>query len=126
MTRVKKGMTIDQVRCVWHARAEAKTRAIMDSYYARRPGSGGREGFGIYGMSQERAAREKVLLAVKLLAQAGLDVSYQSIRKVTGQSVSTIQHYWAPPRPMVKEDLRAEVEADFAQIIRFPDVPRSG
>lgn len=122
--RVKKGMQIDQIRCVWHSRAEAKTKAIMDSYYARRSGSGGREGLGIYGMYQERAAREKVRLAVKLLAQAGLEVSYQSIHKVTGQSMNTIRHYWAPPRQSAESNSHVGAEDHRVQIIRFSDVAK--
>ncbi len=69
MKRVKRGMTIQEVRLIWQARSEIKTRAIMDSYYARRERSGGgygHEGLGIYGTYQERAACEKVQLAVKL------------------------------------------------------------
>jgi hypothetical protein len=79
-------MTIDEVRQIWLLRAEAKTKAIMDSYYARREASGGgygHEGLGVYGIYQERAAREKVRLAAKLLEKAGLEVSDATIRKVT-------------------------------------------
>ncbi len=97
MTRVKKGITLEEVRQIWLPRAEAKTKAIIDSYYVQRPHSGGREGLGIYGRFQERAAREKVRLAVKLLQQAGLDVTVTMISKVTGQSRNTISNYWAPP-----------------------------
>lgn len=98
MAKVKKGMSIDEVRQFWLPLAEAKAQAIMDGYYQRRQYSGGREGLGIYGLSKERAAREKVRLAVRLLKQAGLDVSFTSISKVTGQSRSTISNYWAPPQ----------------------------
>jgi hypothetical protein len=98
---VKKGMSVEDVRQVWLPRAEAKTKAIIDRYYAQRPHSGGREGLGIYGRFQERAAREKVRLAVRLLQQAGLDVTLTVIGKVTGQSRSTISNYWAPPREPV-------------------------
>lgn len=123
MTRAKPGMTIDEVRQVWIPSAEAKTNAIMESYRARREQSGGgygHEGLGVYGMYQERAAREKVRLAATLLAQAGLEVTYETIRKVTGQASNTIRSYWAPPKPIVAEDLRTEVEHDRARIIRFP------
>ncbi len=101
MAKVKKGMSIEEVRRVWRPLAEAKTKAIIDKYYAQRPYSGGREGLGIYGQFQERAAREKVRLAVRLLRQAGLHVALTTISRVTGQSRSTISNYWAPPREPV-------------------------
>lgn len=108
MTRVHHGMTIDEVREVWLPRAEAKSQAILDKFYARRQNSGGgfgHEGLGVFGMYQERVAREKVRLAARLLAQAGLDVSYGTIHKVTGQSTNTIRKYWAPPRHEPPENL---------------------
>lgn len=77
MTRVRRGMTIDQVRQIWLPRAESKVKTILDSYYARREKSGGgygHEGLGVYGIYQERAAREKVRLAARLLEKAGLEV----------------------------------------------------
>ena len=98
MARVKKGMSVEELRQVWLPLAEAKTKAIIGKYYAQRPYSGGREGLGIYGKFQERAAREKVRLAVRLLQQTGLEVTFTMISRVTGQSRSTISHYWAPPQ----------------------------
>lgn len=98
MTRVRKGMSIDEVRQVWLPLAETKTKEIISKYYAQRPYSGGREGLAIYGKFKERAAREKVRLAVRLLQQAGVEVTYTTISKVTGQSRNTISNYWAPQR----------------------------
>lgn len=98
MARTKKGMSVEDLRQVWLPLAEGKTKEIIGKYYAQRPHSGGREGLGIYGRFQERAAREKVRLAVRLLQQAGLQVTLTTINKVTGQSRSTISNYWAPPR----------------------------
>lgn len=121
MARARKGMSAEEVREVWLPLAEAKSKAIIDSYYAQRPHSGGREGLGIYGKFQERAAREKVRLAVRLLKQAGLEVTFTMIRKVTGQSQSTISNYWAPPREPV-DPPRAPTAAEKPppRIIRFP------
>lgn len=116
-------MTIDEVRQIWKPRADAKTKAIMDRYDARRGPSGaghGCEGLGVYGSYQENAAREKVRLAVKLLDQAGLAVSYESIRKVTRQSSETIRRYWFPPKRVVNEDLPADDDSDDGIIIPFP------
>ncbi len=120
--RVRRGMTIDEVREIWLPRAETKARAIMDSFYAQRDragGSYGHEGLGVYGDYKERAAREKVRLAVRLLEKAGLEVSYATIRKVTGQSESTIWAYWRPPEPSPPEGDVIDAEAE-PQIIRFP------
>lgn len=80
--RVKRGMTIEQVREIWRVRADAKTKEIMDKYYTERPFSGGREGLGIYGQFQSRAAREKVRLAERLIKSAGLPSDDATIRKV--------------------------------------------
>lgn len=122
MLRVRPGMSVEDVRRVWLPRAEAKTRAIMDKHRAL--GSGyGREGLGVYGIYQERAAREKVRLAVKLLEQAGLEVTFGTIHKVTGQSRNTIGNYWAPPKPQPSEEQRstqAAIGREPAQIIPFP------
>jgi len=43
MARVKKGMSIDEVRQVWLPLAEAKTKEIIGKYYAQRPCSGAAE-----------------------------------------------------------------------------------
>ena len=121
MARVRKGMSIEEVREAWLPLAEAKSKAIIDSYYAQRPHSSGREGLGIYGKFQERAAREKVRLAVRLLQQAGLEVTVTMINKVTGQSQSTISNYWAPPRESVEPTPAPTVsEESPPRIIRFP------
>lgn len=81
--RAKRGMTIDQVREIWRVRSEAKTAEIMDKYYQQKAGrSGGREGLGIYGQFQSRAAWEKVRLAERLLKSAGLPADDATIRKV--------------------------------------------
>jgi DNA invertase Pin-like site-specific DNA recombinase len=123
MARVKKGMSIDEVRQVWLPLAEAKTKEIIGKYYAQRPYSGGREGLGVYGKFQERAAREKVRLAVRLLQQAGVEVTYTTISKVTGQSRNTIGNYWAPPRQPA-EPSAAQVTNDEPSppTYRFPGV----
>ena len=123
MTRVKKGMSINEIRQIWRPRAQAKAEAIMNSYHAQHERSGGgfgHEGLGVYGIYQVRVAREKVRLAAKLLGQAGLEVSCGAIRKVTGQSLSTIASYWSPPRPTVEDDEAGAPESDCPRIIRFP------
>lgn len=97
MRRVTKGMTVEEVRAIWLERSEAKTKAILDSYHRQHATSAGREGLGIYGRFQKRVAREKVRLAVRLLEQAGHEVTESSIRKVTRQSLDTIRGYWTPP-----------------------------
>ena len=79
--RVKRGMTIEQVRNIWRVRSEAKTKEIMGKY--KRHGSGaGHEGLAVYGQYQSRAAREKWRLAEKLLQSAGLPVDDATMRKV--------------------------------------------
>ncbi len=127
MLRVRPGMSIEEVRQVWFSRAEARTKAIMDKYYASRAEHGGgygHEGLGVYGIYQERAAREKVRLAVKLLEQARLEVAFRTIQKVTGQSQSTIANYWAPPRPKPPEEQAdTQSERQAAQVIPFPKRP---
>lgn len=128
MTRARRGLTVEEVRQLWLPRAEAKTKAIMDSYYASRDSSGGgygHEGLGVYGTYQERAAREKVRLAAKLLRQANIEVTYSTIHKVTGQSRSTIMTYWAPPRQGPPEDATLEVDNEPPRIIRFPGRPET-
>ena len=81
--RVKRGMSIYQVREIWRIRSEAKTKEIMDKYTKQKAGrSGGREGLGIYGQFQSRAAREKVRLAERLLKSADLPTDDATVRKV--------------------------------------------
>ncbi|MDB5321950.1 MAG: hypothetical protein JWN40_3581 [Phycisphaerales bacterium] len=80
--RVKRGMTIEQVREIWRERSEAKTKEIMEKYYKQRPFSGGREGLGIYGQFQSRAATEKVRLAERLAKSVGLPLNDATIRKI--------------------------------------------
>ncbi len=71
--RVTRGMSIKQVREIWRTRSEGKTKEIMAKYTKQKAGrSGGREGLGIYGQFQSRAAREKVRLAERLLKSAGM------------------------------------------------------
>ncbi len=124
MERARPGMTIEEVREIWLLRVEAKLKAIMDRYYASRAEHGGgygHEGLGVYGIYQERGAREKVRLAAKLLEQAHLEVTFRSIHKVTGQSQSTIANYWAPPRPTpAEEPAGAPREKGLARVIPFP------
>jgi hypothetical protein len=81
--RVMRGMTFEQVREIWRERSGVKTKEIMDKYTKQRAGSsGGREGFGIYGQFQSRAAREKIRLAERLLKSAGLPFDDAAIRKL--------------------------------------------
>lgn len=81
--KVKRGMSMEQVREIWRVRSEAKTKEIMDKYTKQKAGrSGGREGLGIYGQFQSRAAREKVRLAERLLKSAGLPTDEATVRKV--------------------------------------------
>lgn len=119
--RVKRGMSLDEVREIWRLRSDAKTKATMDKYY-RLPGRGagaGSEGLGVYCIYKERAARDKVRLAVYLLEKAGIPVSYSTIRKITGQSDSTISSYWAPAREHSPESQGA-LDEEPSNIIRFP------
>jgi hypothetical protein len=81
--RVKRGMTLDEVREVWRVRSDAKSKAIMDSYARQKAGgSGGRAGLGIYGVFQSRAADERRRLAERLLKSAGLPTDQTTIRKL--------------------------------------------
>lgn len=99
--RVKLGMTIEQVRAIWQVRSEAKTRQTMAGYDKQRlsaPPGYGREKFALHGQTQSQIARDKVRLAAKLLASAGLDADCAAIHKVTGQSKATIMDYWDPPQ----------------------------
>ena len=76
-------MSIEEVREIWRIRADAKTKEIMAKYTKQKAGrSGGREGLGIHGQFQSRAAREKVRLAERLLQSAGLPTDEATIRKV--------------------------------------------
>ena len=123
MTRVRRGMTIGQVRQIYLPRADAKVKTIFDSYYARREKSGGgygHEGLGVYGMYQERAAYAKVRLAAELLEKAGLEVSCGAIRKVTGQATCTVSRYWHPPRQNPPEDQDSQLEDECVRVIPFP------
>lgn len=122
MTRVKRGMTIAEVRHIWLARSEAKTKTIMGRYYGRRqesPGGFGHEGLGVHGDYQQRVACEKVRLAVTILEKAGIQVTCATIRKVTHQSETTISSYWAPPRDEPPES-DGPGDDELGQIIRFP------
>lgn len=120
MATVKKGMSVEDVRQIWLPLAETKTKAIIDKYYAQRPCSGGREGLGIYGKFQSRAAREKVRLAIRLLQQAGLEVTCTMISKVTGQSHSTISNYWSPSRKPIDPPLTSTADKEPPPTFRFP------
>jgi len=116
-------MTIEEVRQIWLPRAQAVEKKIMDTYRTRRDAAGGgygHEGLGVHGIYKERAAREKVRMAVRLLEGAGLEVSHQTVRKVTGQSESTIASHWPPPKRPVAEDLPERSEDEQPRIIRFP------
>ena len=127
MSRVRRGMTIEEVREIWLPRSETKTKQIMGAYDARRRNDGGgygHEGLGVYGTYKERVAREKVRLAVYLLQKAGLEVSYQTIRKVTRQSESTIYRYWSPPKQAWEDEEPTGTEEP-GTIIRFPGHPFS-
>ena len=82
--RVKRGMTMEQVREIWVVRAEAINRDVMGKYAKQRRehGSGGREGLGIYGQFQSRVKRKKEELAERLLRSAGLPTDDATIGKV--------------------------------------------
>lgn len=55
----------------------------MDKYAKQKAGrSGGREGLGIYGQFQSRAAHEKMRLAERLLKSAGLPIDDTTLRKL--------------------------------------------
>jgi hypothetical protein len=76
-------MSLEQIREIWRMRAEAKTKEIMGKYTKQKAGrSGGRDGLGIYGQYQSRAAREKLRLAERLLKSAGLPTDDATVRKV--------------------------------------------
>ena len=127
MSRVKHGMTIEEVRGIWLPRSEAKTKRIMEAYEARRRSGGGaygREGLGVYGMHKERVAREKVRLAVYLLQKAGLEVSCKTIRQVTRQSNDTIYRYWSPDRQTCDDEESTTTEQP-GRLIHFPGHPPS-
>ena len=63
-----------------------RAKEIMDKYTKQKAGrSGGREGLGIYGQFQSRAAREKLRLAERLLKSAGLPTDDATVRKVMRQ-----------------------------------------
>lgn len=87
-------MTLDEIRQVWLQLSGEMSAEVMNRYRDQRTGSGGREGLGIYGMSQERIARKKGQIAVKLLRKNGFDSSIGNIRKITQQSRSTIERYF--------------------------------
>ncbi len=81
--RAKRGMSLEEVREIWRARSEAKTREIMAKYAKQKAGrSGGREGLGIYGQFQSRASDAKARLAEQLLKSAGLPTDAATIRKL--------------------------------------------
>lgn len=81
--KVRKGMTLEEVREIWRVQSEARTKEIMDKYYQQKAGrSGGREGLGIYSRFQSRAALEKERLAERLLKSAGLPTDEGTIRRV--------------------------------------------
>ena len=80
--RVRRGMSTDEIREVWRARAEAKSKEIMDKFYAQRRGGDSRESFGIFGRFKSRAAAAKIRLAEQLVKSAGLPLDEATIRKI--------------------------------------------
>lgn len=86
-------MTLDEIKQEWSRQAEKIRDDVMKRYQEQRIGSGGREGLGIYGIYQERIAKKKVQLAVKLLRKNKFEASISSVHKITQQSRSTIQRY---------------------------------
>ncbi len=81
--RFTRGMTFEQVRELWRERADRKTEEIMAKYHDQKAGrSGGREGLGICGQFQSRAAREKQKLAERMLKSAGLPTDEENVRKL--------------------------------------------
>lgn len=116
--------SIDELRLEWRRRADAAEQEIMGKYHSRRAESGGfgHEGLGVYGIYQERLARKKVELGAKLLKRAGLEVTTRDIRKLTGQSLSTIEHYRPMPRQKPREQreqIGTQTERQSAEIIPF-------
>jgi hypothetical protein len=77
--------------------SELMRAEVMKRYEDQRIGSGGREGLGVYGMSQERIVRKKVMIALQLLCRNGFDSSISNVYKITRQSRSTIERYLPPP-----------------------------
>lgn len=95
-------MILDEIRLVWIRQAESMSAEVIKRYHAQRIGSGGREGLGVYGIYQERIARKKVQIAVKLLVKNGLEPITSNIHKITKKSRSTIQRYM-PPQVLKKQ-----------------------
>ncbi len=86
-------MTLDEIRQEWNRQAEKVHDEVMKKYHEQKIGSGGREGLGVYGIHQERIAKKKVQIAVKLLKQHQFETSMSNVHKITRQSRSTIQRY---------------------------------
>lgn len=86
-------MTLDEIRQEWLQQSEKMSAEVMKKFHEQRDGSGGREGLGVYSIYQERIARKKVQIAVKLLGQKEVEPTTSNIHKITRQSRSTIQRY---------------------------------
>lgn len=86
-------MTLDEIRQEWSRQPDKIRDEVTKRYHEQRVGSGGREGLGIYGIYQERIAKKKVQLAVKLRRQNKLEASISNVYTITNQARSTIQRY---------------------------------
>lgn len=98
-------MTLDEIRQEWLQQSGKMSAEVMKRYRDQRIGSWGRKGFGIHGMSQEKIARKKVQIAVKLLRKNCFDSSIGNIYKITQQSRSTIERY-LPAQTQKAQDLQ--------------------
>lgn len=115
-------MTIQELRQQWLRLAEQARASIMGKYHAQRleGGSAGREGLGIYSIYQERLARKKVQLAVKLLKRTGLEPTIANIRKLTGQSYTTIEyHLPRRVREAPEEQVNSESKREPGKVLPF-------
>jgi len=100
-------MNIDEVRQEWLQQSEKMIADVMRRYHEQRinSGSGGHEGLGIYGEYQERIAKKKVQIAVKLLERYKFELSTANIHKVTKQNRQLIERY-LPSRVLIERETR--------------------
>lgn len=114
-------MTIEEIRQEWLRLSEKMTADVMQKYHKQHQGSAGHEGLGIYGIYQERIARKKVQIAVKLLERHGHEPTTANIHKVTKQNRRLIERYlpvhvW---EARAKQKLSTIPESELATAIPF-------
>lgn len=114
-------MTIEGIRQEWQQQAEKMAADVMRKYREQNKGSAGHEGLGIYGIYQERIARKKVQIAVKLLERHGHEPTTANIHKVTKQNRRLIERYlpvhvW---EARAKQKLSTIPESELAKVIPF-------